>query len=109
MKTIKGLRWWIIVLVCLGTITNYLARNSLGVLAPTLKEELGMSTQQYSYVVAAFQVGYTIMQPVCGFVVDLIGLRIGFALFGVLCRLPACCTPGPPAGSHWPDCARSWA
>lgn len=84
MKTIKGLRWWIIVLVCLGTIVNYLARNSLGVLAPTLKNELGMSTQQYSYVVAAFQVGYTIMQPVCGFIVDLVGLRIGFALFGVL-------------------------
>ncbi|MBA1145418.1 MFS transporter, partial [Mesorhizobium neociceri] len=77
-------RWWIIVLVCLGTIVNYLARNSLGVLAPTLKSELGMSTQQYSYVVAAFQVGYTIMQPVCGFIVDLVGLRIGFALFGVL-------------------------
>ena len=33
---------------------------------------------------AAFQVGYTIMQPVGGFIVDLIGLRIGFALFGVL-------------------------
>lgn len=87
MKTIKGLRWWIIVLVCLGTICNYLARNSLGVLAPTLKDELGMTTQQYSYVVAAFQVGYTIMQPVCGFIVDLIGLRIGFALFGVLWSL----------------------
>jgi ACS family hexuronate transporter-like MFS transporter len=84
LKTIKGLRWWIIALVCLGTIINYLARNSLGVLAPQLKTELGMSTQQYSYVVAAFQVGYTIMQPVCGFIVDLIGLRIGFALFAVL-------------------------
>ena len=47
MKTIKGLRWWIIALVCLGTIINYLARNSLGVLAPQLKTELGMSTQKY--------------------------------------------------------------
>lgn len=84
MKTIKGLRWWIIVLVCLGTIMNYLARNSLGVLAPTLKEELSMTTQQYGYVVMAFQFGYTLMQPVCGFIVDLIGLRIGFALFAVL-------------------------
>ena len=28
MKTVKALRWWIIVLVCLGTILNYLARNS---------------------------------------------------------------------------------
>jgi ACS family hexuronate transporter-like MFS transporter len=84
LKTIKGLRWWIIVLVCLGTIMNYLARNSLGVLAPELKHVLNLSTQQYSYVVGAFQIGYTIMQPVCGIVVDLIGLRLGFALFAVL-------------------------
>jgi len=84
LKTIKGLRWWIIVLVCLGTIMNYLARNSLGVLAPELKHVLNLTTQQYSYVVGAFQIGYTIMQPVCGIVVDLIGLRLGFALFAVL-------------------------
>ncbi len=71
-------------LVCLGTILNYLARNSLGVLAPELKTALNLSTQQYSYVVGAFQIGYTIMQPVCGIVVDLIGLRIGFALFAAL-------------------------
>ncbi len=94
MKTFKGLRWWIIALVCLGTITNYLARNSLGVLAPQLKTELGMSTQQYSYVVGAFQVGYTIMQPVCGFIVDLIGLRIGFALFAVLWSIAGCLHAG---------------
>ena len=84
MKTVKGLRWWIIVLICIGTIMNYLARNSLGVLAPELKHALNFSTQQYSYIVGAFQVGYTIMQPVCGIVVDLIGLRLGFALFAAL-------------------------
>ncbi len=84
LKTIKGLRWWIIVLVCLGTIMNYVARNSLGVLAPELKHVLNMSTQQYSYVVGAFQIGYTLMQPVCGIIVDLIGLRLGFALFAAL-------------------------
>jgi MFS family permease len=37
-------------------------------------------TQQYSYAVGAFQIGYAIMHPVCGRVIDLIGLRIGFAL-----------------------------
>lgn len=90
MRTIVGLRWWIIALVCLGTIVNYLSRNALGVLAPQLKTLLHMSTQQYSYVVAAFQVGYTIMQPVCGLVIDLIGLRIGFALFACLWSLVGC-------------------
>jgi ACS family hexuronate transporter-like MFS transporter len=90
LRRIQGLRWWIIALICLGTIINYLARNALGVLAPELKEQMAISTQQYSYIVGAFQVGYTIMQPVCGFIVDLIGLRIGFALFAVLWSLAGC-------------------
>ncbi len=81
--TLKRLRWWIIALVCVGTILNYLARNSLGVLAPQLTQELGFTTQQYSYVVAAFQVAYTIMQPICGWVIDSLGLKVAFALFAV--------------------------
>jgi MFS transporter, ACS family, hexuronate transporter len=84
MTMIRGLRWWVVALICLGTIINYLSRNALGVLAPTLKDEMGISTQQYSYIVAAFQLGYTFMQPVCGLVVDYIGLRLGFALFAAL-------------------------
>lgn len=87
---IKGFRWWIIALICLGTIINYLARNSLGVMAPILKSELNFTTQQYSWVVASFQLAYTIMQPVCGFVVDLIGLKVGFALFAVLWSVSNC-------------------
>lgn len=83
MRRIPHLRWWIVGLICLGTIANYLARNSLGVLAPELKTTLAISTEQYSYVVGAFQLAYTIMQPVAGFIVDRMGLRAGFALFGV--------------------------
>lgn len=80
---VRNLRWWIVALICAGTIANYLARNSLGVLAPELKSALHMSTQQYSYVVGAFQLTYTIMQPVAGAFIDRFGLRAGFALFGL--------------------------
>ncbi|CAH2603303.1 hexuronate transporter [Rhodovastum atsumiense] len=83
MPKIRHLRWWIIGLVCLGTITNYLARSTLGVAAPTLLKELDISTQQYSWILGAFQAGYTIAQPICGYVLDVIGLKIGFALFAV--------------------------
>ena len=82
-RTVPGLRWWIVALVSVGTILNYLARNSLGVLAPQLKTTLSFTTAQYSYVVAAFQGAYTLMQPVCGFILDRVGLRAGFALFAV--------------------------
>ncbi len=80
-------RYVVVALVCAGTIANYLARNSLAVLAPRLQQELPLSTQQYSYIVASFQLAYTVMQPVCGYLLDRIGLRIGFALFAALWSL----------------------
>lgn len=79
---VQKLRWGIVALICVGTVANYLARNSLGVLAPELKTVFAMSTRQYSYVVGAFQVAYTVMQPIAGALIDRIGLRVGFALFG---------------------------
>ena len=94
MTKIRGLRWWVVALISLGTIINYLSRNALGVLAPTLKDQMGISTQQYSYIVGAFQIGYTIMQPVCGLLVDLIGLRLGFALFAALWSIAGCLQGG---------------
>jgi MFS transporter, ACS family, hexuronate transporter len=80
----KGkLRWWIIGLVTLGTILNYLARSTLSVAAPTLKEEFSMSTEDYSWVVLAFQLTYTIMQTVAGSILDALGTRLGFFLFAI--------------------------
>lgn len=79
----KKLRWWIISLVTLGTILNYLARSTLSVAAPTLKTEFSMTTEQYSWVVLAFQASYTVMQTVAGSVLDALGTRLGFFLFAV--------------------------
>lgn len=84
------LRWWIISLVTLGTVLNYLARSSLAVAAPTLKDAFGMTTQEYSWVVAAFQAAYTIAQPLAGYALDLMGLRLGFALFAIGWSLSNC-------------------
>ena len=47
------LRWWIISLVTLGTILNYLARSTLSVAAPTLKTEFAMTTEQYAAMTTA--------------------------------------------------------
>jgi ACS family hexuronate transporter-like MFS transporter len=81
---VKGkLRWWIIGLVTLGTILNYLARSTLSVAAPTLKEEFSMSTEDYSWVVLSFQLAYTVMQTVAGGVLDALGTRLGFFIFAV--------------------------
>lgn len=80
---IKGLRWWIIGLVLVGTVLNYLTRASLSIAAPTLMEKLHFTAQDYSYVIAAFQGAYTVMQPICGYILDLVGLKLGFALFAI--------------------------
>lgn len=82
-RYMKGLRWWIIGLVMIGVALNYLSRSSLSVAMPTLSKQLGISTQQYSYVVAAFQAAYTVMQPIAGYVLDMLGTKIGFAIFAL--------------------------
>ena len=81
MRPIRALRWWIVSLLTLGTVLNYLARSTLSVAAPTLKAEFAMSTEQYSWVVLAFQGSYTVMQTVAGSVLDALGTRLGFFLF----------------------------
>ena len=82
MPKIKGLRWWMIGLIMLGSIINYLTRSSLSVAAPTLKTQLGIDEQHYSWIVSTFQ-GAIMLQPLCGYVLDVIGLKAGYALFAV--------------------------
>ncbi|PKC36957.1 hexuronate transporter ExuT [Pantoea ananatis 15320] len=84
MRKIKGLRWYMIGLVTLGTVLGYLTRNTIAVAAPTLQTELHITTQQYSYIVAAYSACYTVMQPVAGYVLDLLGTKVGYAVFAVL-------------------------
>jgi ACS family hexuronate transporter-like MFS transporter len=38
-------------------------------------EELHISTQQYSYIIAAYSAAYTVMQPVAGYVLDILGTK----------------------------------
>ena len=67
-------------LIMLGSSINYLTRSTLAVAAPTILQDLHISARQYSYIIGAFQ-GALMLQPVCGYVLDVIGLRLGFATF----------------------------
>lgn len=80
MRPFIGLRWLMIGLIMLGSILNYLTRSTLAVAAPTVLEDLNITTQQYSWILGAFQA--TIMlQPICGYVLDVVGLKLGMAIF----------------------------
>jgi len=73
-------RWTIIALFVGAMVINYLTRSILGVAAPTIMAEQSISSAQYSWITGAFQVG-VMFQPMAGYLLDLIGLKIGFSLF----------------------------
>lgn len=86
-RSIRHLRWWVLVLFLTGVTVNYITRNSLAILAPELKLSLGITTEQYGWIVGAFQLAYTFFQPICGWLIDVIGLKIGFLLCASLWAL----------------------
>ena len=79
-RAIKGLRWWMVGLFTMGTVLNYLTRAALSVAAPTITKDVGVTTEQYGWITTFFQIGL-MMSPICGYVLDIIGLKVGFALF----------------------------
>lgn len=83
-RIIRQLRWWMLILFLMGVTVNYITRNSLGILAPELKDSLGITTEQYSWIVGGFQLAYTLFQPLCGWLIDVIGLKIGFMIWVML-------------------------
>ena len=82
MPQIRNLRWWVIGLIMLGAVINYLTRSTLAVAAPTLLKDLNITTQEYSWITGAFQ-GTIMLQPFCGYVLDVVGLKFGFAIFAI--------------------------
>jgi ACS family hexuronate transporter-like MFS transporter len=67
-------------LVMLGAIINYLTRSTLAVAAPTLLQDLQITAREYSWIVSTFQFAI-MLQPVCGYVLDVLGLKAGLAIF----------------------------
>jgi ACS family hexuronate transporter-like MFS transporter len=69
-------------LIMLGGILNYLTRSTLAVAVPTLMKDLNFTEREYSWVTGAFQ-GTIMLQPLCGYVLDVVGLKSGFAIFAI--------------------------
>jgi MFS transporter, ACS family, hexuronate transporter len=78
---LRGLRWYVVGLLCLSTELNYLDRQTLSVLAQTIQDEFQITTVQYSHITSAFLISYTIMYAVSGRLVDWIGVQRSLPLF----------------------------
>ncbi len=97
MARFPYVRWTIIALFVGAMVINYLARSVLGVAAPAIMAEQAISSEQYSWITGAFQLGI-MFQPVAGYLLDVIGLKVGFTLFVALWSL---ITIGHGLASGW--------
>jgi ACS family hexuronate transporter-like MFS transporter len=74
-----GYRWTICALLFFATTINYVDRQVLGILAPTLSRELGWTETQYGDIVSWFSLAYAIGFLGMGRLLDRIGVRKGLA------------------------------
>jgi ACS family hexuronate transporter-like MFS transporter len=83
---LKGLRWWVVGLIALATVINYIDRQALGVLWPDIaadlypNEDTDGRKEIYSWITGSFIFFYAIGQALFGKIFDWIGTRLGFAI-----------------------------
>lgn len=84
--TLKGLRWWVIGLIALATVINYIDRQALPVLWPDIAEDLypektsDERKEIYAIISTIFIFSYAFGQAIFGKIFDKVGTRLGFAL-----------------------------
>lgn len=81
---IKGLRWWIITLIGLATIINYIDRSAINIMWPYIYKDFGIADADNKNALALltsfFMVAYAIGQTVTGKMMDAIGTRLGMVV-----------------------------
>ncbi|MBM3874490.1 MAG: MFS transporter [Verrucomicrobia bacterium] len=83
MPRLPHLRWWIATLLVGAAVLNYVDRQTLSALAPTIQTDLKMDDRAYANVVNLFLVAYTIAYLFSGRIADLMGTRVSMVLFVV--------------------------
>jgi MFS transporter, ACS family, hexuronate transporter len=87
---VRGLRWWIIGLIFLATVINYIDRQTINVLAPVLLSDLHLGKRDFANVTSAFLLCYMVGMGVWGRLVDKIGTRTAFAIAITIWSVAAC-------------------
>jgi ACS family hexuronate transporter-like MFS transporter len=75
-----GFRWTVCGLIFAATTINYVDRQVLGLLAPTLEKAIGWNEIDYAHIVMAFQAAYALGLLGFGRWIDRIGTRRGYAV-----------------------------
>ena len=74
------MRWWILGLLFLATLINYMDRTIFAVLVPVMRGDLHIDNEVYGKLTAAFLFAYTVGYLIMGRVVDRLGTKAGFAV-----------------------------
>jgi MFS transporter, ACS family, hexuronate transporter len=82
-------RWIICGLLFFAATINYIDRQVIGILKPTLAGEFGWSELDYADIVFAFQLAYAVGFLFAGRFMDRVGTRVGFATAIVIWSLAA--------------------
>jgi ACS family hexuronate transporter-like MFS transporter len=77
---IKGLRWWIIILIFIATVINYIDRTAFALLWPEMGKDLGMDNADYAIMLNVFMATYAVGKFLSGKLYDKIGTRLGFTV-----------------------------
>jgi MFS transporter, ACS family, hexuronate transporter len=81
---IKGLRWWIITLIAIATVINYIDRSAINIMWPYIYKDFGIldeeNKQALAYITSFFMIAYALGQTFTGKLMDAIGTRIGFVI-----------------------------
>src|SRR6266550_1207132 len=79
-KPLGRVRWTVCAMLFAATSINYMDRQVIAILKPTLEQSIGLTEVQYGYVVDAFQLAYAIGLLTAGRMIDKLGTRIGYML-----------------------------
>jgi ACS family hexuronate transporter-like MFS transporter len=71
------------------TSINYMDRQVIAILKPTLQHSIGLTEVSYGYIVDAFQVAYALGLLAAGRLIDRLGTRIGYMLVMAVWSLSA--------------------
>src|SRR5659263_192095 len=79
-KAIGNYRWTICGLLFFATTVNYLDRQVLSLLAPSLSKEFNWTNSDYANITAVFQFVYALSMLFAGRLIDKLGTKLGYIL-----------------------------
>jgi ACS family hexuronate transporter-like MFS transporter len=80
MENRTRVRWLVCGLLFFATTINYIDRQTISLLKTTLSRDLGWSETQYADIVFWFQALYAVGYAAAGWLIDRIGVRVGYSL-----------------------------